>query len=168
MNRDPAGTYVQGGHANWTGTMLLCLLWTQRSGFGTYKMLHIFIYSGIGIQLNFLNLHMEIISGMQSRWWWRTSILPFLHERNKSGAQQRILSDVGELKMWFTILYEPLAATPHCYLSKSIPTLWGFLTDVWTRKHKRRGDIILSGGESGGGVWLSGRNASHSSTRPGL
>lgn len=81
MNRDPSGTYVQGGHANWTGTMLLCLLWSQRSGFGTCKMLHTLIYSGINIQLNFLNLHTEILSGMQSRWWWRTSVLSFLHER---------------------------------------------------------------------------------------
>lgn len=81
MNRDPSGTYAQGGHANWTGTMLLCLLWSQRSGFGTCKMLHTFIYSGINIQLNFLNLHTEILSGIQSRWWWRTSILSFLHER---------------------------------------------------------------------------------------
>lgn len=59
--------------------------------------------------------------------------------KEKSGAQQRTLSDAGELKMWFVILYERLAATPSCYLSKSIPALWGFLTDVWTRKHKRRG-----------------------------
>lgn len=43
------------------------------------------------------------------------------------------------------------------------------LADVWTRIHKRRGEIIRRGGKSGGGAWLFGHNASsHSSTRLGL